>query len=232
MELRRLYPEPGSVDVDELLGAADFAALAPDDRPYVVVNMVASVDGRAAFEGRTAALSSEPDRYVFHALRSVFEAMLVGTGTLRAERYGRFARRPGQAEARVARGLEPEPLGIVLSRSGNLPDDIPLFADPEARLAVYTGDDAASPAAALRRVRAEHGVRTVLCEGGPTLNASLLAHGVLDELFLTVAPVLAATTTPLTILGASSLAEPTRLELVWALEAEGELFLRYRVGRG
>lgn len=223
MRLRRLYPEPGEVDAERLFDDVDFAALAPPDRPYVVLNMVESLDGRAALDGRTKALSGDADRAVFHAMRTAVDAVMVGTGTLRAERYGRMVRSEERQDIRRARGLAPEPLSIVVSRSGDFPEDIPLFSDPGARVATYT---TASPAEALRRAREEHGVRSVLCEGGPTLNASMLADGVLDELFVTVAPLLGGGATPLTILDGG---EPTPLELRWALEGGGELFLRYAV---
>jgi riboflavin biosynthesis pyrimidine reductase len=231
MQLHRLTPDPEPLDPAALFDDVDFAALAPPGRPYVVINMVASADGRASLEGRTELLSSPADRAVFHALRTAVDAVMVGTGTLRAERYGRMVKNAGRRERRVARGLEAEPLSIVLSRRGEFPDDIPLFSDPGARLALYSGDDAAAPHRALERARAEHGVRSVLCEGGPTLNASLLAAGLVDELYLTIAPVLAATPAPLTIVEGPAGSEPLPLELVWTLEAGGMLFLRYRVAR-
>ncbi len=173
--LRRLHPDPADVTAPEAFAGVDFAALAPPDRPYLVINMVASADGRATLAGRTEQLSSEADRDVFHTLRTLVDAVLVGTGTLRAERYGRMVRSPERQEQRRARGLDPEPYAIVCSRRGDFPDDIPLFNDPEARVLTYEREDAALPSRALRRARSEHGVRSVLCEGGPTLNAALLA---------------------------------------------------------
>lgn len=226
--LRRIHPDPAEVDADALFEDVDFAGLAPADRPYLAINMVASADGRATLAGVTEQLSSPADKAVFFALRASVDAVLAGTGTLRAERYGRLVRREERIARRVARGLAPEPIALVLSRSGDVPRDIPLFEDPEARPVVYTGADA-EPRAALRRVRDEHGVRAVLCEGGPTLNAGLLAAGVVDELFLTVSPLLAATADPLTIVEDAGLAAPVALELVWALEAGGMLLLRYRL---
>ena len=226
--MRRLHPDPADVDASALFDAVDLAALAPPDRPYVVINMVTSVDGRAALDGRSAALGGPADRDVFFELRASVDAVLAGTGTLRAEGYRRLVRKPERIAQRVARGLEPEPLALVLSRSGDVPTEIPLLNDPEARPLVLTGADA-EPASALRRARTEHGVRSVLCEGGPGLNAGLLAAGVVDELFLTVSPLLAATADPLTIVGDAGLGEPAGLELVWVLEADGMLFLRYAV---
>ena len=228
MLLTRLTPDPGRIDDSELPAMFGFASLAPLDRPYLVLNMVASVDGRAALGGVTEHLSSAADKAVFFALRASVDAVLAGTGTLRAEQYGRIIKRPERRAQRVALGLEPEPIALILTRSGNVPHDIPLLQDPEARPVVLTGDDA-EPRRALARLGAEHGVRTVLCEGGPRLNAGLLAAGVVDEVFLTVAPVVAAGPEPLTIIEGRGL--PVAVELVWVLEGEGNLFLRYRVKR-
>ena len=221
--LRRLFPEPEEVEAEALFADVDFAALAPAGRPYVVVNMVSSTDGRATLEGKTKLLSSDADRAVFHALRTAVDAVMVGTGTLRAERYGRMVRDERRREIRRARGLEPEPLAIVCSRTGDFPDDIPLFTDPEARVFTHVGP---APGEAVRRAHTEHGVRSVLLEGGPTLNAAMLADRMVDELFLTVAPLLAGGAAPMTILSDGA---PTPLEPVWALEGDGALFLRYAV---
>jgi riboflavin biosynthesis pyrimidine reductase len=226
--VRRLHPDPADVDPSELFDALDLGALAPAGRPYVVVNMVASADGRAAVDGRSAALGGPADKAVFFELRASVDAVLAGTGTLRAEGYGRLVRKPERIAQRVARGLEPEPLALVLSRSGDVPTEIPLLSDPDARPVVRTGADAA-PARALRALRTEHGARSLLCEGGPELNAALLAEGLVDELFLTVSPLLVGGADPLTIVGGAGLPAPLDLELVWVLEADGMLFLRYRV---
>jgi riboflavin biosynthesis pyrimidine reductase len=225
--LRRLLPDPAEgLTADALLAAVDLGALAPPGRPYVVANMVVSADGRAAVAGRSGPLGGDADKAMFFALRGSVDAVLAGAGTLRAEHYGRLVRRPERRAARVARGLAADPVALVLSRSGDVPD-APMLADPEQPRAIYTGADA-EPASALRRVRAEHRVRSVLCEGGPSLLAALLAAGLVDELFLTVAPLLAGGADPLTVVG-PGLERPAGLELVWALEAGGELLLRYAV---
>jgi riboflavin-specific deaminase-like protein len=205
--------------------------------------MVATADGRASVRGRTAPLSSVPDRQLFHALRTCVDAVMVGAGTVRAERYGRLVRDPARHEQRRAAGLQPDPLAVVVSASLALPADIPLLQDPAQRVVVVTASDGvlegcaaqveylrSSPvdlAAALARLRADHGVRTILCEGGPQLNASLLAAGLIDELFLTTVPKLAGGAGALTIVGEALLDEPLALELVWLLESAGELSARY-----
>ena len=153
---------------------------------------------------------------------------MVGTGTLRAERYGRMVRDPARQAQRRARGLDPEPYAIVCSRGGDFPEDVPLLNDAEARPLRYTGP---SPGKVLRRAREEHGIRSVLCEGGPTLNGALLADGAVDELFLTVAPLIAAGPDPMTIVEGPGPDAPVPLELVWLLEGDGMLFCRYAVAR-
>jgi riboflavin-specific deaminase-like protein len=247
-QLRRLLPPPeATVTPGEAAAAAEFAAHAPDDRPYVVVNFVASVDGRASFGGRSGALGDEADRELFHALRGQVDAVLVGTGTLRAERYGRMIRDPERRAARERAGLRPEPLAVVVSRSLHVPLDIPLFQEPDSTVLIYTSSDAEledagadvrltrlDPAeltltAALRLLRADHGVRSVLCEGGPTVFGALAHERVADELFLTLSPKLAGGSDPLTVLQGPAMPEPEELTLVWVLEAGGALFLRYRL---
>lgn len=213
--MRRLAPQPATLD--ELFADVDFGAQAPPDRPYLVINMVASADGRATLHGRTAELSSPADKQLFFMLRRSVDAVLVGTGTLREERYGP-----------LLRGEEKQPLAIVCSRRGDFPDDIPLFTDPRSRILAHTGP---SPRDALLQAREEHGVRSVLCEGGPTLNGALFAEDVVDELFLSISPMIANGPAPLTIVEAAGPGRPVDLELVWLLEADGMLFCRYAVAR-
>ncbi len=243
--LRRLLPEPGELTPDELVAQLRFDELAPPGRPYVVLNMVATVDARATVSGRTAPISSVADRQVFHGLRARVDAVMVGAGTVRTERYGRLVRDPARREQRHAAGLDPDPLAIVVSGSLNLPPDVPLLQDPQQRVVIVTASDdvieecaaevrylRSSPvdlAGALARLHAEHGVRSILCEGGPHLNGSLLDAGLIDELFLTTSPVLAGGAGPLTILEGAARAEPVALELVWLLTAGSELFARYAV---
>ena len=241
--MRRLLPEPGELTADELVATLDLGGLAGPDRPYVAVNMVTTADGRASVLGRTAPISSVPDRQLFHALRTRVDAVMVGAGTVRTERYGRLVRDPARREQRVAAGLAADPLAIVVSGSLHLPADVPLLQDPDSHVVVITASGGviegcraeveylrSSPVdlpGALATLRARHGVRSILCEGGPHLNASLLAAGLFDELFLTTAPKIAGGAGALTIMGDAPLRGPVDLRLRWLLEAEGELFARY-----
>jgi riboflavin-specific deaminase-like protein len=240
-----LLPEPGDVDTDALPVTLALAEKAHPTRPYVVANMVESVDGRATVAGRSGPLGGDADREVFHALRGAVDAVFTGTGTLRAENYGRLVRSPERRELRVAAGLDPEPVAVVVSRRGRIPWEIPLFAEPEQRAIVFSETpvtppprveaqvevlelEDARPVVVLERLRADYGIRSVLSEGGPTLLAGLVAEEVLDELFVTVAPLLAGAGEK-SMLEGPPLGEPAPLETTWLLEHDGYLFLRYHV---
>jgi riboflavin biosynthesis pyrimidine reductase len=237
MRFRRLFPEAAEIEgVEAVAGLAGQAVLA--------VNMVVSADGRAAFEGKTAPLSDPADRELFHLLRAQADAILVGTGTLRAERYGTLTKSEHLRALRREAGLSHDAIGATMTRTLDLPYDIPLFQDPSTRLVVYTTSDREpepcpaqlevvraarlDPAAVIADLRARHGVRCVLCEGGPRLNAPLFGAGVVDELFLTIAPALVGGEDPLTIIQ-GALPATLRLRLRQVLEHEGTLMLRYWV---
>lgn len=237
MRYARLYPEPGEPSLEDIRAELDFPAV--EDRPYTIANFVSSADGRAAISGRSAPLSDEGDRALFHALRECVDAVMVGTGTLRTERYGALIRDEEACRRRVERGLEPQPLACVVTRSGALPLDIPLFAEPRVLAFAPEPIDGVETvtldpteltlAAVMRCLSADHGVRSLLCEGGPTLFGSLIHEKLVDELFLTLAPKLAGGGTAPTISSGAELAEPARLTLRSLLERSGSLFFRFVV---
>lgn len=224
--------------------------LAPADRPYLVLNMVATTDGKATVDGRTREMSSDADRTLFHNLRTQVDAVLVGAATVRIERYGHMTKTDELRDLRVSEGRAPEPLAVVVTARLDLPADLPLLQDSRCHVVVCTSSDTELPDCPARveylrpdapsgqrfqlrplleRLRAEHDVRAVLCEGGPLLNAQLLREDLVDELFLSVSPMLVGGADAPTIVTGEALEEPARLSLVGALEHEGELFLRYRV---
>jgi riboflavin-specific deaminase-like protein len=242
---RRLYPQPGELaDAATVVDELRFGDLAPDGRPYLVLNMVTTADGRVAIGGRSGPIGNAADQDLFHALRTRVDAVMVGAGTLRAETYGRLVRKEHRREARVRAGLAPEPLAVVVSGRLDLPDDLPLLHDPEQDVLVATFSDRELPGAArieylrsdaaavhipalLAELRAR-GVRSVLCEGGPTLNAELLQARAVDELFHCLAPKLAGEPgAPTMVTGV--LHETVEMELVWLLENESHAFMRYRL---
>ncbi|MFI5004066.1 MAG: dihydrofolate reductase family protein [Solirubrobacterales bacterium] len=224
-----------------------------DELPRVLLNMACTADGRATVGGRSGPIGDRGDRELFHALRTAVDAVLVGAGTVRAERYRRLVRDEGHRRLRQARGLAEEPLACIVSAGLSLGPEIPLLADPAARIAVLTpsltGELSGSAApveyvraaregqldlpAALAELRTRLGVRTVLCEGGPHLNGQLFAAGLVEELFLSLAPKLAGGADAggsLRIISGPGLEPPVELELLDVLESHSQLLLRYRVG--
>jgi riboflavin biosynthesis pyrimidine reductase len=213
----------------------------------VVTNFATTTDGRATIDGRSGPIGDDGDMEVFRRLRTQVDALLIGTRTLGIERYGRAVRRPELREARIALGLTPEPLVATVTRSGSLPLDIPLFQEPAADVVVFAPSETPEPdcpacvtvvrldpaeltlTTALRHLRTERHVRSLLCEGGPTLMGALLHERLVDEAFLTLAPQLAGGGTGPTMTSGPALADPAALELVWALERAGSLYLRYAV---
>jgi riboflavin-specific deaminase-like protein len=247
VKLRRLLPDPREITAEEATSGLRLGDLAPPDRPYLVVNMVSTLDGRIAIGGRSGPIGDEADRELFHGMRTQADAVMVGAGTLRTERYGRIVRRPELRERRVAEGLRPDPLAVIVSARLRLPPDLPLLQDPDCIVVVLTASDEELPdvparvhylrgpagidlelSPLIQRLRSEFGVRSILCEGGPTLNASLVREGLVDELFLSLAPKLAGGP-PLTLLTGDPLPEPLTAGLVWLLEHDGHLFGRYRL---
>ena len=186
------------------------------------------------------------DRRLFHYLRTQADAVMVGAGTAREERYGRMTKNDELRQKRQNEGLVPDALAVVVSGRLDLPPDLPLLNEPEQTVVIATGSDASIPGVEARveyarvgddlprlmsYLREQHGVRSVLCEGGPTLNSFLFAAGLVDELFLTMNPKLIGGQAALTIVAGRELVEPAELDLVSVAEAEGELYTRWRIPR-
>lgn len=241
--MRRLLPDPGEADPFEQIGSLDLVSLAHEDRPYTVTNFALTVDGRATIDGRSGPIGSDTDTAVLVALRTRVDAVMIGAGTMRAERYGRVVGDPNKRARREREGLPHDPLMVLVSDSLELPWDAELFTNGQGRVLIFTSSDEEPPetatpvrverhehrvdlVAAVQHLRRERGVRALLSEGGPHLHAELVAAGLVDELFITIAPKLEGGAGPGLVEG---LPERTRdLELVWLLEDEGELFTRYR----
>jgi 5-amino-6-(5-phosphoribosylamino)uracil reductase len=248
MNFRQLLPQSRTIDESALLSELRFAERAPAERPYTAANFVVSADGRATFAGRSGALGDEGDKALFHGLRETVDAIMAGTNTMRIERYGRLVSDPERRKRRAERGLSPEPLACVVTRSGELPTDIPLLSDPDAKVLVFAGEGISVDCSAhvqvvrldpgeltlttvMRCLRAEHGVRSLLCEGGPTIFASLLREQLVDELFLTLAPKLTGGGHGPAITSGPELPEPKRMRHEWVLERDDSLFLRYALSQ-
>jgi riboflavin biosynthesis pyrimidine reductase len=245
MDLRRLLPDAAVLDVAAAYGDLRLGERAPDGRPWLGCNVIASADGRATWEGKSGGLGGPADREVFARLRCSVDAIMAGTHTVRVERYGRLVADPVRRADRERQGLAPDPAAVLVTRSGDLPLEAPLFSDPAQPIFVYgpttLADPAGeapvivtrlqdvTPAAALADLRQRHGIRSVLCEGGPTLFSGLLHENVVDELFLTVAPKLAGGGAAHGITSGPPLDEFAPLAIESIHEHDHFLFLRYRV---
>jgi riboflavin biosynthesis pyrimidine reductase len=220
------------------LSEAALGELAGADRPHVFFNFVGTLDGRAALDGSTKALGGPPDLEMLLSLRTAADAVLIGPGTVRAEGYGRLV---------APKRRETTPPAVLISRRFDITWDAGLFAAADQPVIVYGPADApepprvaapvevvrleqVTPAAALADLRAR-GVRALLSEGGPTLFRGLLADGLVDELFLTLTPVITGDGAELSIVEGGRLPELARFGLRWVLRAEDELFLRYALVR-
>ena len=248
--IRRLYPPPAR----EVSAIYEDLDLPPTEhregaRPYVIINTVSSVDGRTSMEGKAASIGSTTDRRTMRTLRSKADAVMIGAGTLRAERLTL-----GLDETGV-----PQPLAIIVTETGDVPLEEHLIVEDGQEVLLLLSEEAPErvverlitlapvmrvPAdstgavdleKALLALKAERGVESLVVEGGPGLNHALISRQLVDELFLTVAPELLGGTADqtLTLLRGPTL--PTRdrptLDLVSIHLSGAELFLRYTLAR-
>ncbi len=243
-KLLRLYPLPSQ----EVSAIYEDLELPPrerrdDTRPYVIVNMVSSLDGKVAIEGKASRLGSQTDHQAMRTLRSKAGAVMIGAGTLRAEKLSLGLDDPAGRQ----------PLAVIATNSGDIPLESNLIVGGGQEVLVITTEDApdafadglpgrrtavlrvpSSPSGskdlgeALRILKAEHAVDLLVVEGGPSLNHSLISQNLADELFLTLAPKLLGGTTEevLTVLKGGAL-EAEDINLLSAYLAGDELFLRY-----
>jgi riboflavin-specific deaminase-like protein len=242
--VRRLTPDPAETTVEQQLDGYRPWEKAGEERPFVATNFAVTVDGRATIGGVSGPIGSDADTEMLSRLRTRFDAVMIGAGTMRAENYGRLASKQETQERRERIGLSPEPLMVIVSGRLDLPWDAPLFTAGGGRVLVFTSSEAEPPetkadlrvvrheggvdlAAALRHLRGECDIRALLCEGGPHLHSQLWAAGLVDELFLTTAPRLTGADAP-RILEGETLPKIAELGLAWLLEHDGELFSRYQ----
>jgi riboflavin-specific deaminase-like protein len=241
--VRRLLPDAAETTVAEQLATLDLKPVARPERPYLLLNFATTLDGRAAISGHSGPIGSDTDTEMLQRLRTRVDAVMIGAGTMRAERYGRMVPDPNFRAYRECTGLAHDPLGVIVSNRLELPWDAGLFTDGGGRVVIFTASDqeppeTATPVTVVRHsdgveldramewLRVERGIRSVLCEGGPTLHGRLREGGLADELFLTIAPKIAGGEGPRILEGA--LPDIDKVELAWLLESESELFGRYR----
>lgn len=246
----RLYPlPPREIPAEKIYADLDLSPARRRDatRPYVIVNMISTLDGKVALGGKTAGIGSAADRTLMRTLRSRADAVMVGANTLRAERLSLGLDDPTRV---------PHPLAVVLTASGDVPLEQNLILGKEqdllvmvpegvtlqtgrgrGRIAVVPAGErgAISLAEALRTLKTEHAVDLLVVEGGPSLNHSMVRDSLVDELFVTLSPKLLGGTSreALTILDGPEFPAGARTaRLLSAYLCANELFLRYHLSPG
>jgi riboflavin-specific deaminase-like protein len=229
-ELARLYDYPRDLD-----------------RPWVKVNFVSSVDGAVSVGGRSKGLSDPNDKKIFRLGRGLADVVLVGAHTALIERYRSVQPAEIPGELRAELGLAPVPPIAVVSRRASIEPTSPLVTEavtptilftaesvPAQRRAalvdagadvVVVGDDEVNLVDVLAELD-RRGLRRVCCEGGPQLFGSMIAADLVDELDLTVAPLLAGGDSSRIAVGPLP-GEPVRMRLASVLHADDQLMLRY-----
>ncbi|MGW1892841.1 pyrimidine reductase family protein [Streptomyces sp. NPDC002004] len=235
-------------DLDELAQAYAY----PGGDVWLRANMVSTLDGAGQHDGKSQPISSATDMRVFGTLRGLADVVIVGAETVRQEGYRPARAREAFAARRAAAGQGPAPAIAVVTASLDLDFSLPLFTSPLVPTLVVTGAAAPDDRVAAAReagvevvvagdgkgaepervvqALAERGMRRMLTEGGPRVLGQFVAAGVLDELCLTLSPMLTAGTAQ-RIAGGPPMAVPERLALASVLEEEGFLFLRYARAR-
>ena len=228
--------------VESLLQSYEVTRSAPHDRPWVLLNLVLSADGHASIGGRVTQLTSPTDQLLFHHLRTLSDVILVGASTVRAEKYGPVRIADSVARQRVADGRRERPTIVIVSRSLDLHLDAIIAAgqpvvvmtcaasDADQRTdlersaeVIVVGDDIVDLREGLAMLH-QRGAQVVLCEGGAVLNGELAQAELIDEVCVTVAPVLGGD--PSTQSGALQ-HHLLRMELQHAHMVDGNVFLRW-----
>jgi riboflavin-specific deaminase-like protein len=263
----RLFPQPTvqlavedvyqdvSFPARRILTEVPEAGLPPKTRPYVIINMVSSLDGKATVHGKAGSIGSLTDRTIMRTLRSRADAVMIGAGTLRSERL-RLDVPEYLVQAREALNLRPQPLAVIATESGDLPlernllgsspENLLILASPhtpEEKIAAFSAhasvevlqeEDASAPrpdpTVALQILKRRYAVSVLMVEGGPALIHSLVRRGLVDELFLALAPRLLGGVRPnvLTILEGPTLPPQIQDPEILSVHLAGdELFLRY-----
>jgi len=237
--MRLLLPQPRSLSPDDLHDLYDRAG-----DSLIRGGFVVSVDGGVCHAGGSRPLQSAADEASFHALRAVADAVVVGAGTARVEGYGPVRPRPAGIAWRTRHGRPAAPPLVIVSQSLNLDPGARCFSGPavvvtcqtaaarrrdqlaEVATVLVAGHDRVDLAVAFQELR-ERGLTRLLCEGGPQLLTSLLTAGLLDELCLTLTPLLLGSAPQLLT---EALGSPRRLELLHLIDGGGGVLLaRYAV---
>ncbi len=240
-----LYPDAGPVNpvVDVAAESRDHG----DGRPWVFTNMVASLDGATAVGDVSGGLGTPADKLQFVALRSVADAIIVGAATVQAENY-----RPPQLTDqirtdRVKRGQSELPLLVVVTSKLSFDLNLPLFSDSDYRPLVATSTQAPPDKLSTLEALADvivsetpqvdllslidqlglRGHKTILSEGGPTLNNQLIENRLIDEWNLSISPLLIGGPSTRTAQGPAAIDTPTDMTLARIWQGDDMLFGRW-----
>lgn len=211
-------------------------------RPWVMINVVASIDGGTAVAGRSTALGDEDDRAVFRAIRAVPDVILVGAATVTAEDYNPVTLDPERRRRRLEQGTAEVPALAIVSGRLSVNPEARVFSDPEHKPMILTSAEASpaklvllgdsadlvvlddlAPASILSHLSAAN---VVLVEGGPSLNAQFVRSGLVDELNLTIAPKLVAGDSK-RILDGAVIDPPVEMVPDRVLHGDRSLFVRF-----
>ncbi len=240
--MRQLLPTfRNGVDPAEIVGRKYRSV--GTSRPWVMANMVMTADGAYSSSGTTRQISGDADREMFHMLRAAADVILVGAGTARTERYRRPTTTANLAPLRVEMGLTLAPRLAVVSTTGSFPPDQPFFSGEGPDPVIFMpenrqpdppldsvevrkiGTTEVEPGAVLESLY-DDGARVVLCEGGPHLLGQLASAGLVDELFLTLAPVLVGGSQTGLLGGVEQMHRQMRIHHL--IEGDDHLMLSYR----
>jgi riboflavin biosynthesis pyrimidine reductase len=244
-EITRIWPAPTAC-AQSLGQLADWYSIADRATPWVRMNFVTSLDGSATRAGLSGGLSGDADHAVFDILRWLCDVVVVGAGTVRAEGYGAMRVDEAGIQWRKAHGLAPHPTFAMVSARLDLDPQSSIFQDAPVRPIVFTAESAPTDARrALEQVAdvvscgeslvdpvvmiaqlVERGLPQVHCEGGPHLFGSMILADRVDELCLTLSPLLTAGYGP-RISGGDAPEIPVTLGLAQVLSSEDTLILRY-----
>jgi riboflavin biosynthesis pyrimidine reductase len=232
----------------DLAGALDDIAIgdhysANVGSPWLRVNFVSSIDGAATVKGKSGGLGGEADHRVFDLLRTLCDVVVVASGTVKAEGYGAMILDSASVEVRIAAGLKPQPTFAIVSGSLDLDPSSDVFAKAPVRPLVFTSESA-PPNEALAKAAdivvcgsktvdpvamvaalAERRLTRIHCEGGPSLFGSFLAADAVDELCLTVSPLLVGGDSGRIAKG--DVPDTRRMSLAGILRSDDTLLLRY-----
>ncbi|MGH8951327.1 MAG: dihydrofolate reductase family protein [Acidimicrobiia bacterium] len=235
---------PGSFSepVDDLVGLYMADERKAEDRPFVLVNFISSADGGTAIAGKSSSLGDEDDKAVFQALRAIPDIILVGSATVEAENYRPVTLDETRRERRLAAGMTEVPVLAIVSGRLSFDPEARVFSDPEHRPMVITGPEAdpaklallgdsaevlildeVTPANILYRLGA---ASVILCEGGPRLVGQFAADHLVDELNLTVAPMIIGGKSA-RIANGPLVEPPQEMRLDRCMFGDRSMFLRY-----